>query len=93
MPAGMKLTGSLSMNTCPEGGAGFFKAPGPLSVRAGTHNASSLTMPGTPSITNMPSRSSLSPPLSPQHGLQVSVPISRFLHGMENEIGSLESKA
>ncbi|CAL8468110.1 g7649 [Coccomyxa elongata] len=69
-PEGMKLTGSLPMNTCPEGGVGFFKAPGPLSVRAGTHNAPSLTMPGTPSITNMPSRSSLSPPLSPQHGLQ-----------------------
>ncbi|BDA42199.1 hypothetical protein COCOBI_03-0860 [Coccomyxa sp. Obi] len=64
-PEGMKLTGSLPVNACLESGVGFFKAPGPLSVRAGTHNAPSLTMPGTPSITNMPSRSSLSPPLSP----------------------------
>ena len=71
--AGLKLTGSLPTSAGMEG-SGFFKALGPLSVRASTHNLPSLTMPGTPSISNMPSRSSLSPPLSPQHN-QVCLPI------------------
>jgi hypothetical protein len=46
---------------------GSFKLPGNLHIRASGHNLPSLTMPSTPNISNTLSRSSLSPPLSPEH--------------------------
>ena len=44
----------------------FLKMPG--NMLAGLANMGSLVMPGTPSLPNLPSRASLSPPLSPQAG-------------------------
>lgn len=48
----------------PTGDPNFLKMPGNL--LAGMTNMGSLVMPGTPSLPNMPSRASLSPPMSPQ---------------------------